>query len=321
MNEDLVIKKLSKLFTTEAGSASEIGDDCAFLEEKDLLVTTDSLIESVHFLPGTCLKSLGWKLLAISFSDIAAMGGTPSHSTLNFHLPKNFSENSLDELLNGINECSKKYNCKIIGGDTVRSDKLELVATVLGSPINKPALRTTAKPGEDIWVGGPLGYAALGALLEGIELGELKLEKDFDEDRARQAFLRPIPQLELAEHLAKENLATSMMDLSDGLIADSEKLAESSKVSLAINPELIPQVEASSSTLPHALFGGEDYKLLFTAQKKHRDLLANIATRIGSVNESTNSKVFLSIQEKFLPLEEAKEALGLSQFKPFSHHF
>ena len=224
-----------------------IGDDCAVLQgKKYLLLTTDTFIQDVHFK----IKSqkdfyyLGRKAMAANISDIAAMGGVPTHALVTIGLPKNVSVKAVQELYRGIDSLAKKYNIDIVGGDTVASPRAVMVSiTFLGEVEKKNLLlRSTARVGDLICVTGRFGGEAR---------DNFKLQTSNVKIKVKEA-----------TKLAKAKLATSMIDSSDGLVRSVLEIAKASKVGAEIFEDLVPR--AKGATLDQALYGGEEYELVFT---------------------------------------------------------
>ncbi|TXR35172.1 thiamine-phosphate kinase [Ectopseudomonas mendocina] len=243
-----------------------IGDDCALLAlpaGEQLAVSTDTLVAGVHF-PESCdAFLLGQRALAVSASDLAAMGATPQAFTLALTLP-NANEVWLAEFARGLQLMAKNCSLVLVGGDTTRGP-LSLTLTVFGRvPVGDALLRSGAQVGDLLCVGGELGDAA-GAL-------PLVLGQRDAQDGIREALLArywsPQPQLALGQAL--RGLATSALDISDGLLADCGHIAKASQVALQIELEQVP---LSASLLAFAgeeqarlcaLGGGDDYRLAFT---------------------------------------------------------
>ncbi len=249
-----------------------IGEDCAVIpisRTRCLLVTTDTLVEGIHFrLDYTTPYLLGKKAMAVNLSDVASMGGVPTHAFLNLALPERMSVSFVHQLAQGINFWCRRYSVPIIGGDTVSCPYgVVLTITVLGKGYKgKIALRSGAREGDLIFVSGYLGDAAAGLAL----LGE-KRRPGTAYRRLFRAHLDPIPQLELGRYLAEHKLASAMIDLSDGLATDLAHIAEESGVAAEIDAGKLPISTAcrklarksGASALAWALFGGEDYGILF----------------------------------------------------------
>jgi thiamine-monophosphate kinase len=228
-----------------------IGDDCAVVRpraERDLVFTTDFTIEDRHFRLAThSAIDVGCKSLARSLSDLAAMGAEPVICLVSLAVPAALSSDWTTSFYEGLTSTACEYNISLAGGDLARADKVVVDVMCCGSvPRGAALLRTGAKPGNDIYVTGHLGYSAFG------------LERQEGEAWLRHK--RPIPRL--AVGLELRGVATAAIDLSDGLSLDLARLCQESGVGAELHPPL-PIAEGAS--LQQALDGGEDYELLFTA--------------------------------------------------------
>jgi thiamine-monophosphate kinase len=247
----------------------------------DLALTTDMLIEGRHFLPGAEPRALGHKALAVNLSDLAAMGATPRWAMLALALPA--AEPAwLAEFSAGFLALAERYGVDLIGGDTTRGERCTICVTAIGEvPPGMALERSGARPGDDIWVSGELGGAALG--LAHPEIAE-----------AAQRLHLPEPRVELGERLRR--LAHCAIDVSDGLAGDLGHVVRRSQVQATIQYDLVPRPTAFRSL--HApelekdcvLSGGDDYELAFTAPRAQRGALEALAaelklrlTRIGSI--------------------------------------
>lgn len=272
------------------------GDDCAviplsalgFSAEKNqsLLITVDTLVENVHFdLSLSAPADIGWKLAAVNISDIAAMGGTPKFAVISLQLRNDTTTEWVEELYRGMNELFERYGVFLLGGDTVSGNELSLSLTMCGQTSYPPILRSGAKSRDDIWLSGSIGGATAGL--------KLLREKRTQPKLPILRHCRPNPQLALGKLLAEQNLATAMIDISDGLIADASHIAERSNVSLTINLPDVPFDPEAAAILSAAelLVGGDDYELLFTASPAHRQAIQNISsvTRVGIVEQQTGA--------------------------------
>ena len=247
-----------------------IGDDCAIYQPKpneELVFTTDLLIENVHFTRATHPpRAIGYKALARGLSDIAAMGADPRFCLLSLALPEWATTRFINSLFDGLQNLAAQTRCPLAGGDLSHAPLLLCDIVVCGSvPSGRALLRSGAQPGDNIWVSGSLGGSSLGLRTQS--------------GRARRKHLYPEPRLALGSGL--RNIATSAMDLSDGLTLHLARLCTESHVAAAITaPPIFP-----GATLEDALHGGEDYELLFTLPaRKHPNTLAGVpVTRIGSI--------------------------------------
>jgi thiamine-monophosphate kinase len=257
---------------------NRIGDDCAVLpkdDKTDLVVTADMLVEGIDFrVDWTTPEFLGHKALAVSLSDIAAMGATPDWAMLSIGVPPGLWEDHfLDKFYTGWHELAAEHGVELVGGDVSRvPDQLVIDSIVGGSvPRGEGVLRSGARSGDAIYVTGRLGGAAAGLQL--LQRGERITTADKETMSLLLRQLRPNPQLGVAQYLRSN--VTAMIDISDGLSSDLTHLIHASEVGARLYAESIP-VEcqtASSATaseaLENALHGGEDFELLFTADSKN----------------------------------------------------
>jgi len=248
-----------------------IGDDAAawHCDETTELATIDSLIQGVHFsLDTTGWHELGWKALAVSLSDIAAMGGVPRYALVSLGLPENTEVEDVIALYRGLAELSNQFGTALIGGDTSNAPLVIINTAVLGSIPDKARnvlTRSAAIAGERIAVSGYLGGAAAG--LEMLA-HKVKLSQK-DNDILREAFLKPIPRVTEGKILLQHGVKAAI-DISDGLIADLGHICQVSKVGAQVETELVPvhpvaRANFGEKALEMALSGGEDYELLFCA--------------------------------------------------------
>lgn len=262
-----------------------VGDDAAVLSypaDKEVLVTTDLLLEGVHFdLTYVPLKHLGYKSAVVNFSDIYAMNGTPRQITVSLGLSKRFSVEDMDELYAGIRLACEEYGVDIVGGDTSSSyTGLTLSITCIGeAEKGKVVYRNGAKETDLICVSGDLGAAYMGLQLLEREKAVLKGgDKDLQPDFAGKEYLlerqlKPEARRDIIQKLAEEGIQpTSMMDVSDGLSSELLHICKQSKVGCRVYEEHIPidyqtavmAEEFNMNLTTCALNGGEDYELLFT---------------------------------------------------------
>jgi thiamine-monophosphate kinase len=263
-----------------------IGDDAALFVPTpgyQTILTCDWFLEGTHFLREKHpADSVGWKCLARALSDVAAMGGKPRCFLLNLALPKTHIGRWFDDFLGGLNRAAHKFACLLVGGDTSRQEKILINVTVIGEVrTGQAVLRSGAKPGDAIFVSGRLGEAELG--LRRLRKTKGRVHKS---DLRLKKHLYPEPRFALGQWLAKNRLATSMMDLSDGLSTDLHRLCAASRVGARIDATKIPTVKIRGNdilfrtrqsigqpknrpriALDLALNGGDDYELLFTVPK------------------------------------------------------
>lgn len=270
-----------------------VGDDCAVLPKDsrtDLVITADMLVEDIDFrLAWTTAELLGVKALAVSLSDIAAMGATPKWAMLTIGVPKRiWNTQFLDKFYEGWATLAKHHRVELVGGDVSRTpDRFVIDSIVAGEvPKGKAVLRSGASPGDSIFVTGELGGAAAGLLLLESGFRYSKASKNRKRLIARQ--LRPVARIEVGKYLLKRDLATAMIDISDGLSSDLHHLCDASGVGARIDSEAIPYDENLDAITPRGArsvgFGGEDFELLFTSpRKKISSAKLPPITRIGEV--------------------------------------
>jgi thiamine-monophosphate kinase len=258
-----------------------VGDDCArvvLAAGAELAVTTDLLVEGRHFRPGADARKLGHKALAVNLSDLAACGATPRWITLALALPA-ADEAWLAPFAQGLFALADRHAVDLIGGDTTRGP-LAINITALGEvPAGRALSRAGAKPGDDLWVSGALGGAALALLHPELESTAKRLHE-------------PEPRVALGEGL--RGVAAAAIDVSDGLVGDLGHILERSGVGAVVRYADIPKDPAfnalKSPDLERrcVLSGGDDYELLFTAPKKNRAAVEALRTivqvaRIGEI--------------------------------------
>ncbi|MCY7346233.1 MAG: thiamine-phosphate kinase [Pyrinomonadaceae bacterium] len=262
-------------------SLPKIGDDCAVLpkdSKTDLVMTTDLLVEDIDFkLEWSKPEFIGHKALAVSLSDVAAMGAKPVWSLLSIGIPEAvWKTDFVERFYAGWFALAKKFNVELVGGDVSRTpDKIVIDSIVAGEvKKGKAILRSGAGVGDLIFVTGELGGAA----------GGLKLLKDGSQYNSDEKIwrkhlflkqLQPFPQVSDGRYLRENNFATAMIDLSDGLSSDLSHLCRASKVGAKIfadkipfDKKLKPIAESFDDKIDFALHGGEDYELLFTVNPK-----------------------------------------------------
>lgn len=264
-----------------------IGDDAALInvsKDSQLVVSTDTLVEGVHFDKSATAFQIGHKSLAVNLSDLAAMSATPKWITLNLTLPE-IDMQWLEGFVQGFMALANKYQVNLVGGDTT-SGSLSITVTVFGEVAKDKALkRSMAKRGDLIAVTGEIGSAAFAL--------------EHKESALASALHAPEPQLEISKHI--KSFAHSCIDISDGLLADLGHICKASKLGAKISLEQIPvnqQVkDASPQWSSYVLSGGDDYQLCFTFDAKDLDKLPANCTVIGQMGCGESVKVFANNQE------------------------
>lgn len=252
-----------------------IGDDAAILRARpgrEFAVSSDFLIEGIHFGSSDSAKAIGYKALARAVSDLAAIGAEPVGFLLNLGLPAGRSGAWLDGFLKGLNRAARKFRIRLIGGDLAGGvEKITACVVVIGDELGgRMVRRSGAQAGDLIYVSGKLGAARLG-----LEIILKRMNRRPGARAVLAAHLYPTPRLKLGSWLSRSRLATAMMDISDGLSMDLGRMCEASGVGAAIQAEHVPVVRipeiwrrrlrlADGAALDFALNGGDDYELLFT---------------------------------------------------------
>ena len=256
------------------GVIKGIGDDCAVLStdsDSVLLVTTDTFVEGTHFIvANTAPEGLGYKLLAVSLSDVAAMGGTPRDAVLAVSAPGTLDTGYLERVFDGLFACGRGFGVNIVGGDTTETTgPLVFSLTLIGrSAADHVMYRSGARPGDRVYVSGTLGDAGAGLRISDSSDGVSAEDRQY----LLRRFHRPVPRVDLGLLLAESGMVSAMIDLSDGLASDLGHIARASEVDFVIDIETIPISEplaafcrsAGISPVELALTAGEDYELAVT---------------------------------------------------------
>ena len=294
-----------------AGLSLGIGDDAALVEvppRRELILTTDMSIEGVHFtLSLHPPEAVGHRALARSLSDIAAMGGTPRYALLSLAASRRIRRAWMEGFFGGLFALARRFGVTLIGGDTaIVTGPTAIDVVVTGEISRHRALRRSdARAGDHIFVSGNLGMAALGLRL-------LPLRSQIRrpvERTAIRAHLFPQPQVALGRFLSEHRLASALMDLSDGLSMDLRRLCDSSRVGARLFADQIPapSLPDAADALGLALYGGEDYQLLFTVPAAKA---ASIPSHFGRVplrcigeTHSNRGIQIITMDGKLSPLE------------------
>lgn len=291
IGEDALIKHLSKKFSApRRGLIKAVGDDASVTAQRPgrvLLATTDSLIQDTHFsLSWAKPFLLGKKALAISLSDIAAMGGEPLFFLVSLAVPPATPKKFIDGLYKGMSASAKTHGVALAGGNTARAGKITITTAVFGEAEKaKVVYRSGGKPGDIIYVTGTLGDSALG--LKALKSrgcaamnGPLK--------KAVMRHLSPAPRVDAGRALAGKKIPSAMMDISDGLMLDLKRLCKESRAgaevyapSIPLSDEFKTYLAKRPGALTLALTGGEDYELLFTAPEAKANGIARISKKLG----------------------------------------
>lgn len=274
-----------------------IGDDAALLNmpaDQQLVVATDTLVESVHFPPQASAEHIATRALCVNLSDMAAMGARPRWFTLALTLPATMASTQwLESFSRGLATVAEQYDIALVGGDTT-AGPLTISLTLLAEvPVAQSLRRDGAKPGDTLYVTGTLGDGA--AALEIISRGDLA-----HSERLLTRFYQPQPQIEAGIRL--RNVASACIDISDGLIADLGHICKASGVRSDIQTELLPIHQELHQLWPQqavdwALSGGDDYQLCFTVPQSRCEIVNQWidagefdATMVGQILAPDNSK-------------------------------
>lgn len=301
LDEFTIISRFFARDTEDQYLKKGIGDDCAILSppiDEEMLLTIDTLNVDVHFFSNVDPFDLGYKSLAVSLSDIAAMGGDPRWFLISLTIP-DAEVSWLKKFAEGLFSLADHFHTKLIGGDTTRG-KLSVTTQVIGTaPKGQAILRTGAKEGDDIYVTGQLGGAALAvrALRNEISLTQEELTP------LAKKLNQPYPRIEVGRRL--RNLATAAIDVSDGLLADLQHILDSSHVGASLDLDSIPLSSALQKNFPlplaieFAVTQGDDYELCFTANSHYREEIQKLSSavnveihRIGTVEATLDLKTF-----------------------------
>lgn len=305
-----------KIPTNDPSIVLGIGDDAAIIDPsgRDILLSTDTIREDIHFsMKYYSYYDIGWKAVAVSISDIAAMGGVPKYLLLSMAVPEKVSVKDIDKLLDGVADISVKYSVSVVGGNLSRSKQGITVDTTIVGEVSggRALLRSGAGIGDKIYVTGIPGMSAIGLsiLKSGItgksgtrfnsvpKLGKRSVKAFLD------SHLRPVPRVSAGLVLSKSKSSTAAIDISDGLLADLNHICDRSKVGARIYCNLLPLPELPGTIrkmlarepLFYALYGGEDYELLFTVRSddstkfeslcRRQDVLCTMIGQIAPAEE------------------------------------
>ncbi len=267
-DEDWIIRVFQGTGPALPGLRVAIGDDAAVWAD-GRLVSVDTMVEGVHWDARLSAADVGFKLAAVNASDIGAMGGRPEWAVLALSLPAPLDRGWVADFQEGLQEGCSRWGIALIGGDTTRSPTRAATLTV-GGRASRPILRSGGRPGDTLWVTGALGLAAEGFFADAPRAG------------ASAALRRPSPPVHFGAALAEHALCSAMMDLSDGLRRDLERLCIASSCGATVDPARVP----GDGPLAWRVGFGEDYELLFAVAPEHADSVRALAlTRGVTVSE------------------------------------
>ena len=325
MEFELISRIQAKVGRAGPGVLRGIGDDCAVIGGKTgklTLLTTDAIVEGRHFYrPFFKPFEIGLKAVATAVSDVAAMGGHPLHLLISLGLPKKGAERFVNGFYDGVRTACRKWNLSVVGGNLTASKILWISTTVIGEVEKKDCrYRSGAKPGDGIFVTGPLGNAAMGLFLH--QRGR-KIPPVFA--RAQKT---PVPRLREGEFLGKFSGVTSLIDISDGLLADLGHILATSRAGAVLewekiprHPQLGPLAKKNGFSIRDLVLSrGEDYELLATVRRSVEKTLIRMAKsggiklfRIGTIVRRAQGLKIVDSQGKNIPFS----ASGYDHFKSY----
>jgi thiamine-monophosphate kinase len=276
---------IKRHFTRPAANAVlGVGDDCALVDVAngmDLAISMDTMVSGTHFFPDVDPENLGHKALAVNLSDIAAMGAMPYWTMLALTLPR-VDHDWLAAFAKGFFDLAEENNVSLIGGDTTRGQTLVITVTIMGEvPAGAALRRGGAKVGNDVWVSGTVGDAALAVAHR---YGKLVLGAE-DYHEAVMRLYEPSPRVALGQAL--RGLATAAIDISDGLLADLTHICRLSGVGATVEMGAVPLSPIAAKHI-HSdegrnaiLAGGDDYELCFTAHPNSRESIEDLTKMLG----------------------------------------
>ncbi len=293
--KNIVDKKHNAAYSSESG----IGDDCAFIDnieaDDSVVVTTDALVENVHFDLSYCsMYDVGYKSAVVNLSDVIAKGASPTMLFISLAIPQKLNDIDIENFYAGLTDAISPYNALIAGGDTTKSKSDFFVSITAMGVVNKSCkiLRSGAKEGDNIYVLGRLGESAIG-------LDILQGNITLDNQKCIDAHLRPSLFYEQFQQILKDHTVTSSLDVSDGLLQDLSHIAEASRVVCEVfhcsNFAFVNDVYKKSQTdsekdslLKYILGGGEDYAIAFTTSDSINESENLIC--IGSVRKASGTE-------------------------------
>ena len=280
LGEREAIKIIERLIKSDA--VVGIGDDCAAIDigNRYLLVTTDMMVTKTHIPKGMGPYDIGWSIVAVNLSDIAAMGGKPLGVVTAIGITRGHPIEFLEQMVDGMNDCARRFNTSVVGGDTKEHEDLVLCGTALGE-VDKSdiLLRKGAKPGDLIAVTGSLGRAGAGFY---------SLKRNLGLKDAENALRRPWPRLKEGMALSASRLVTSCMDISDGLSSSIFEFSKVSGMTYEIDYARVPKASEVGMAFQDlerqkdlVLNFGDDYELLFTIKRDAEPKVPELSSSCG----------------------------------------
>ncbi len=313
-----LINRIKPAYYKNASLIKGMGDDGAVIQPSigyEIVIASDTMVENVHFsYDYMSFEDIGYRVLAVNLSDLAAMGADPLYYAVNLAVPSKLTEENLIQLYNGMTGLANQYQMDLIGGDTVTANELVITVSVYGSVLpERRRLRSYAKPGDVVFVTGNLGEAAFGF----DRLNDNYSLSDYFATRHK----RPVPRNRFTE-MTNQITRMALNDISDGLASELNELAESSNVNIEVNWEQLPVHQQMKNIhydrlKTYVLSSGEDFELVGACSpvewKKLVDLCADEIqlTQIGKVTESTTSpSVFLQENDRKTILKKSGYSHG-----------
>ncbi len=292
--------RIRQIWNTLGDRAEAGGDDCAIVELglELMAISTDSSVEGTHFQKGwLSFQEIGWRATAAALSDLAAVAADPRGVLVSLGVPEGTPDEFVVDLMDGAGEATNHVGAKIWGGDLFRSERIVVDVTVVGTFSGPPVRRSGASPGDTLWVTGALGGAAdaVASLMGGQE----------PEESCRRAFAKPEPRSKQSFWL-RDRGATSMIDVSDGVVSDLGHLLAASGVSGTLKVDSVPRAPGATA-VECELTGGEDYELLFTMpgridiSEEFQYEFGLAATRVGHV-EAGEGITILRYGQPYVPI-------------------
>ena len=305
MNEFAIIRKYLRSLSKKDPNALNLSDDIYFNNKKKIGITVDTYVDGVHFINSKNPSHFLKKILRASLSDLYSKGIKPTNYFLSFSLNKKIATKSwLSQVKKILNSEQKKFRITLGGGDTTYSSKISITIFSVGFSKNKPVLRSGAKANNDIYITGNIGDSFLGLNILKKKLNLKKFNSYF-----KKKYYEPFLPISIQPYL--KNIATSSIDVSDGLGQDLSNICRVSKCGAIVNLSCLPLsnptknlIKSGKVKLQNIFSNGDDYQILFTSDFKNRTKIANLSkklnlklTMIGRI--TNNNKVLFKYKDSF----------------------
>tara|TARA_Y100000590_G_scaffold436153_1_gene556387 strand:- start:23 stop:997 length:975 start_codon:yes stop_codon:yes gene_type:complete len=318
ISEDYIINKFLRKLNFNKIESFNFNDDAAFLKiskNKQLIVTNDTILESVDFFKDDPPESIANKIITYNLSDISSMGSTPYAYTLSLCLPKNITDIWLKKFTKKLLYLQNKYNFFLVGGDLSKSNKIIISSNFFGFvPKGKILNRSGAKINDDIWVTGNIGESSIGLLLKKNKIKINKIDKNYFINK----YLYPLHS-SFGEKIY--NHASSAIDISDGFYGDLQNIIKNKNIGASLKSKLIPfsykakkLIRNKIIDIDYLLTSGDDYELIFTANPKKSSLIEKLSTK----NNIKITKVGKIIRKKGIFLNNRQIKVISKSFQHFS---